>query len=87
MQRSFDNWINLSDGISHPDDEKRFFIFVKSVYYYHATRWKNIDFLKRKILENNKFLNREGKLSEILERYSCLLRFCDVKYLNTISTV
>lgn len=84
VQKSFDNWIDFSNGIGHPDDEKAFFIFVKSVHHYHATKWKDIDFLRKKILEKNKFLNRKERLTEILELYSCLLKFCKVKYLINI---
>ena len=87
VQKSFDNWINLSDGIGHPSDERRFFIFVKSVHHYHATKWRDASFLRKKILEKNKFLNREESLEAILELYDYLLKFCKVKYLKTISVV
>lgn len=81
VQRSFENWITLSDGIAHPCDEERFFVFVKTVYSYHARLWKDPDFLKEKVLEIKPKFGKE-KLKKILEIYKILLNFCKVKQQN-----
>lgn len=84
VKSSFESWLALSNGVAHPMDEKRFFIFVKSVHAYHATIWKDVNFLKKKILENNPNFDR-GRLQRILDLYPVLLRFCRVKHQKIIS--
>ncbi len=82
VERSFKSWIALSNGIAHQLDEERFFIFVKSVHAYHATNWKDVNFLKKKVLENNPGFDN-NRLQRILDLYSILLGFCKVKHQKT----
>lgn len=79
VQYSFEQWITLSHGISHPSDEKRFFIFVKTVHAQNATRWKDCAFLKKKILDFNPEYDTD-KLERIIQLYPTLLIFCKVKH-------
>lgn len=84
VEHSFESWLVLLDGIAHPCDERRFFIFVKSVHACNATVWKDVNFLKEKILENNPDFDRD-RLQRILDLYPVLLRFCKVGHQKTIS--
>lgn len=78
VQYSFEKWITVSNSISHPSDEERFFVFVKSVYSKRAYRWKKASFLREKILKYNPNFDRE-RLDRIIDLYPILLRFCVAK--------
>jgi hypothetical protein len=47
VEFSFHKWISKG----YPFDSKSFYIFVKTVCKYHATKWKNSNYLEKRILE------------------------------------
>ncbi len=74
VEYSFLQWINNYPDSGHWADKERFFIFVKTVCKYNATRWKKPDHLKKKILDAKPYFDLEF-LERLLYLYSNLIEF------------
>jgi hypothetical protein len=71
---SFLQWINNYPDSGHWKDRERFLIFVKTVCKYNATKWKDSNYLKNRILEAKPHFNREF-LDRLLDLYEKLIQF------------
>ncbi len=60
VEESFILWMNESPESFHALDMKRFYVFVKSVYAYHAKRWKDFSFFRAKIKEKRPTFSEEN---------------------------
>ena len=68
---SFQVWIRNFPESTHPLDRKRFLTFAKTVCAFNATRWKNISFLKARILKEKPNFDVE-RLQDILITFEYL---------------
>ena len=53
VEESFILWMNECPESFHPLDMKCFYIFVKSVYVYHAKRWTRYSYFREQIKKKN----------------------------------
>lgn len=77
---SFMIWINHYPESNHPTDDENFYYFIKTVCRYNAKKWKNTDYLKRRILEIIPNFN-SVKLENIIADYVKLLNFYKTPHL------
>ncbi len=71
-------WMNNFPDSPHWNDKERFFQFVKTVCRYNAKKWKNIDFLKTRILEHSPHFDPE-MLNLRLNLFTELVEFYNVR--------
>ena len=74
VEYSFLQWINNHPDSGHRKDKERFFIFVKTVCKYNATKWKKTEHFKKKILEAKPHFDLEF-LNRLLDLYPNLIEF------------
>ncbi|HOI16244.1 MAG TPA: hypothetical protein PK036_07850 [Geobacteraceae bacterium] len=74
VEYSFIQWMNNFPDSGHWADKERFFRFVKTVSRYKALRWKNANYLKKRILDRKPNFDADF-LENILDLYSTLLEF------------
>ena len=79
VEHSFQLWICNYPESTHPSDEERFLKFVKNVCVYNARKWKDPDFLRKKVLTYKPNFN-EKKLEQKLLIYEKLIDFHKVKH-------
>ena len=77
--------VNAYDS-GHWKDKERFFIFVKTVCKYNASRWKKTEYLKMKIIEAKPNFNLKY-LDHLLELYTSLIEFNKTGACNTIRLI
>lgn len=53
VEEGFILWMNEYPESSHTLDMKRFYIFVKSVYVYHAKSWTRYSYFREQIKKKN----------------------------------
>jgi hypothetical protein len=73
VEYAFLQWMNNFPDSAHPLDQKRFFEFVKTVWY-KAIKWKKPDYLRKRILEAKPHFDKEF-LEGRLDLYTKLLDF------------
>jgi hypothetical protein len=74
VEYSFFQWMNNYPDSGHWKDKERFFIFVKTVCRYNASKWKNPQYLKTRILEIVPHFDID-LLERLLELYNNLIQF------------
>lgn len=74
VEYSFYQWINAYPESYHPLDMARFYRFVKAVCRHNATRWKDPNFFKNKIVSVKSSIDNDF-IGNILTIYSELLTF------------
>jgi hypothetical protein len=74
VEYSFLQWINNYPDSGHWKDKERFLCFVKTVCKYNASRWKNSQYLKTRILEARPHFEADF-LDRILDLYASLIQF------------
>lgn len=74
VEYSFLQWINNYPDSGHWADKERFLKFVKTVCKYNATRWKEPEHLKYRILEAKPHFDPDF-LNRLLDLYSDLIEF------------
>ncbi len=79
VEYSFHMWINNHPASAHPCDRERFYTFAKNVCIYHASKWKDSNYLENKILEKIPNFDLEC-LERILIIYESLLSFFRAPY-------
>lgn len=74
VEYSFHIWINNYPDSGHWADKGRFLSFVKTVCRYNAKKWKNANYLKKKVLERLPNFDL-GYLEHLLRLYDELIEF------------
>ncbi len=74
VEYSFLSWVKSYPESAQYNDKKMFIQFVKNVCRYKASRWKNTDFLKQKILKQKPKFN-EGRLQDLIIAFEYMVEF------------
>jgi hypothetical protein len=74
VEYSFLQWINGHPDSGHWADHESFLIFTKTVCRYHATKWQNSNYLKKRIIEAKPLFNSDF-LDHIISLYNTLIQF------------
>lgn len=78
VEYSFYSWMRSKTDFLFETEEIRFYRFVHNVFTYGASKWKDLDFFKEKILEEKPNFSTK-KLSEIVRLYDTLIKFQKIK--------
>ena len=83
VEYAFYQWINAYPEEYHPNDMERFMIFVRTVHAFNATKWKDVNYLRKRIIKEKPNFS-EDRLSELIDLYEDLLFFCKISPLPRI---
>lgn len=76
VEYRFQQWIGHYPESAHPFDRRRFLLFVKNICTFNARRWKDADYLEKRILKSKPHFDRD-RLQQKLIIFESLIDFFD----------
>jgi len=74
---SFYKWIRQYPESLHPADTERFLKFVRTVFAFHSTKWKDAQYFKQRVLKERPYFN-EDILHNFVIIYEYLIPFLKI---------